>query len=136
MNLYPDCIPGCDWRFKTSIRAGSKRQGLSMGWQELQGRLKGFAEVLDALLRNRWRALVALCAGLAVAAALLIAFRSGHSGAAGVTPYPPELAPVSFGGAGNVIPHEPIRAEAKAAGDDEQGWAGLFSDVTDVFKGA
>jgi poly-gamma-glutamate synthesis protein (capsule biosynthesis protein) len=38
--------------------------------------------------------------------------------------------------AGDVIPHEPIRAEAKAAGDDAQGWAGLFSDVTDVFKGA
>jgi poly-gamma-glutamate synthesis protein (capsule biosynthesis protein) len=107
-----------------------------MDWQELQGRMKEFAELLDAVLRKRWRVLVALCAGLAVAAALLIALRSGHSAAAVVTPYPHELAHVSFAVAGDVIPHEPIRAEAKAAGDDAQGWAGLFSDVTDVFKGA
>jgi poly-gamma-glutamate synthesis protein (capsule biosynthesis protein) len=34
-----------------------------------------------------------------------------------------------------VIPHEPVRAAARAAGDGEPGWAALFADVADVFEG-
>ena len=47
-----------------------------------------------------------------------------------VTPYPHELAQVSFAVAGDVIPHEPVRAAAAAAGDGEQGWAALFSAMS------
>jgi poly-gamma-glutamate synthesis protein (capsule biosynthesis protein) len=50
-----------------------------------------------------------------------------------VTPYPHDLARVSFAVAGDVIPHEPIKAEA---GTDEPGWGELFSQVADVFSGA
>jgi len=52
------------------------------------------------------------------------------------TPYPHELAKVSFAVAGDVIPHEPVRASAEAAGGGVQGWGALFSDVNDVLKGA
>jgi len=51
-------------------------------------------------------------------------------------PYPHEIGQVSFAVAGDVIPHEAVRAAASAAGDGEQGWAALFSDVADVFHGA
>jgi poly-gamma-glutamate synthesis protein (capsule biosynthesis protein) len=53
-----------------------------------------------------------------------------------VTPYPHDLGQVSFAVAGDVIPHEPVRAAAAASGDGEAGWAALFSDVTDVFQSA
>jgi poly-gamma-glutamate synthesis protein (capsule biosynthesis protein) len=58
-----------------------------------------------------------------------------------VVPYPHELAQVSFAVAGDVIPHEPVRAAAGAAvaaGDatNTQGWGALFSDVSDVFEKA
>ncbi|WP_162601202.1 CapA family protein [Occallatibacter savannae] len=58
-----------------------------------------------------------------------------HGAAAAPTPYPHELAKVSFAVAGDVIPHEPVRASAEAAGGGVQGWGSLFSDVDDVFKG-
>lgn len=56
----------------------------------------------------------------------------------GATPasYPHELARVTFAVGGDVIPHEPVRASAEAAGGGEQGWASLLGDVDDVFKGA
>jgi poly-gamma-glutamate synthesis protein (capsule biosynthesis protein) len=53
-----------------------------------------------------------------------------------VVPYPHELAQVSFAVAGDVIPHEPVRAAAAAAGDGAVGWGALFSDVSDVFEKA
>jgi poly-gamma-glutamate capsule biosynthesis protein CapA/YwtB (metallophosphatase superfamily) len=53
-----------------------------------------------------------------------------------VVPYPHELARVSFAVAGDVIPHEAVRAAAAADGPDVQGWTALFSDVADVFNGA
>jgi len=56
--------------------------------------------------------------------------------AAAPTPYPHELAKVSFAVAGDVIPHEPVRASAEAAGGGVQGWVSLFSGVDDLFKGA
>jgi hypothetical protein len=56
--------------------------------------------------------------------------------AATPTPYPHEIAKVTFAVAGDVIPHEPVRAAAEAAGGGVQGWGSLFADVDDVFKGA
>jgi poly-gamma-glutamate synthesis protein (capsule biosynthesis protein) len=85
-------------------------------------------------LRKHWLLLGAL--GLAlIGAALLTAFH-GQRSAAVVTPYPHDLAQVSFAVAGDVIPHDPVRAAAKAAGDGEPGWAALFADVSDVFERA
>jgi len=55
---------------------------------------------------------------------------------AAVTPYPHELAQVSFTVAGDVIPHEAVRASAAAAGEGEKGWESLFSAVADVFQRA
>ncbi len=86
------------------------------------------------LKMDRYMAAGAICLALA-AAAVFSAFH-GERLAAVVTPYPHDLAQVSFAVAGDVIPHEPIRAEAKAAGDDAQAWASLLSQVSDVFKGA
>ena len=50
-------------------------------------------------------------------------------------PYPHELARVSFAVAGDVIPHDAVRAAAAAGGEGAQGWAALFNDVSDVFQG-
>ncbi len=62
--------------------------------------------------------------------------RFGLQAAKPVVPYPHELAHISFAVAGDVIPHEAVRAAAAAAGDDVQGWTALLSDVSDVFKSA
>ena len=107
-----------------------------MGWQGLERRTREFAQVMESVVRKRRRALAAVCVGALVGAALLTACRSGHGAAAVVTPYPHDLAQVTFAVAGDVIPHEPVRAAAKAAGDGEPGWAALFADVADVFEGA
>ncbi|MGO9638224.1 MAG: CapA family protein [Terracidiphilus sp.] len=53
-----------------------------------------------------------------------------------VTPYPRELAKVSFAVAGDVIPHGAVRAAAAAAGEGAAGWSALFADVADVFERA
>jgi poly-gamma-glutamate synthesis protein (capsule biosynthesis protein) len=71
----------------------------------------------------------------AIGAALLLGSHGGRSAAAAV-PYPHELAQVSFAVAGDVIPHEPVRAAATAAGDGAAGWGALFADVADVFEHA
>ena len=76
-----------------------------------------------------------LLAVAAIGAALLLGYRTSRSAAA-VTPYPHELAQVSFAVAGDVIPHEPVRAAATAAGAGAAGWDALFSDVADVFQHA
>jgi poly-gamma-glutamate synthesis protein (capsule biosynthesis protein) len=75
-----------------------------------------------------------------VGTALLGGFH-GRRLAAVVAPYPHELAQVSFAVAGDVIPHEAVRAAAGAAvaaGDptNSQGWGALLSGVSDVFKRA
>jgi poly-gamma-glutamate synthesis protein (capsule biosynthesis protein) len=72
---------------------------------------------------------------LAVIGAALLGFHAVRPAAA-VAPYPHELAQVSFAVAGDVIPHEPVRAAAVAAGEGAQGWGALFADVADVLKGA
>jgi poly-gamma-glutamate synthesis protein (capsule biosynthesis protein) len=106
-----------------------------MDWHGLEQMMREFAQALDSILRRRRRTLAAVCVGLAVGAVLLSAYRSGHSAAAVVAPYPHDLAQVSFAVAGDVIPHEAVKASAAAAGDGEPGWAALFSDVADVFEG-
>jgi len=81
-----------------------------------------------------------LLALAAVAATILVGSRDRRL-AAVVVPYPHELAQVSFAVAGDVIPHEAVRAAAGAAataGDptNSQGWGALFSEVADVFQHA
>jgi poly-gamma-glutamate synthesis protein (capsule biosynthesis protein) len=96
-----------------------------------------FKTRLVPALRRHWR-LAGGGALLLIASALGAAWLAGsHAGrsAAAALPYPHELAQVSFAVAGDVIPHEPVRAAAAAAGDGAQGWGALFSDVSDVFKG-
>jgi poly-gamma-glutamate capsule biosynthesis protein CapA/YwtB (metallophosphatase superfamily) len=53
-----------------------------------------------------------------------------------VAPFPHDLAQVSFAVAGDVIPHEAVKAAAAANGKDEAGWADLLSQVSDVFQSA
>ena len=107
------------------------------GWRA--GRLgAGFGARLVAGLRKHWRLATggALLLAVAVVAATLLAGSHGRRLAAVVVPYPHETAQVSFAVAGDVIPHEPVRAAAAAAGDGAEGWGALFSDVSDVFKRA
>ena len=103
----------------------------------------GFAARLAPGLRRHWRLFGggALLLTVAAVATVLMAGSHGHRLAAVVAPYPHELAQVSFAVAGDVIPHEPVRAAAAAAaatGDptNSQGWGALFSDVSDVFERA
>ena len=99
----------------------------------------GFPErirgAVHSWLRKHWRLAAGTLAVAVTGALLLTAFSAGRH-AAVVVPYPHDLAQVSFAVAGDVIPHEPVRAAAAAAGDGEQGWAALFSGVSDVFSGA
>jgi len=76
------------------------------------------AQRIKSALRNHWRP-AAACALLLVAAAIAaVSFGvRGSRSAAAVVPYPHELAQLSFAVAGDVIPHEAIRAAASAAGD-------------------
>ncbi len=82
-----------------------------------------------------WRLLTGLL-GLSIMAAALHAGLAHRNHAAIAVPYPHDLAQVSFAVAGDVIPHEAVKAAATAAGDGSQGWAALFSDVADVFHNA
>jgi hypothetical protein len=91
-------------------------------------------------MRIAWKA-AALMALLMVGAGVGWIARGPHRLAAVVAPYPHDLAEVKFAVAGDVIPHEPVRAAAKnalEAGDptNSQGWGALFSDVADVFEQA
>jgi len=91
---------------------------------------------LTPALRKHWQLASggALLLVAAFGAALLVSSHSSHPAAA-TLPYPHDLAQVSFAVAGDVIPHEPVRAAAAAAGEGAAGWSALFSDVSDVFKG-
>jgi hypothetical protein len=51
-------------------------------------------------------------------------------------PFPHDLAKVSFAVAGDVIPHEAVRAAAAADGEGVEGWSGLFNEVSDIFRSA
>jgi poly-gamma-glutamate capsule biosynthesis protein CapA/YwtB (metallophosphatase superfamily) len=84
-----------------------------------------------------WLIAIALLAGIASFVLLTgSGVRFGLNAAKPVVPYPHELARVSFAIAGDVIPHEAVRAAAAAEGSDVQGWTALFSEVSDVFQSA
>ncbi|MGP8175030.1 MAG: CapA family protein [Terracidiphilus sp.] len=110
----------------------------------IQGRRfgSGFGAKLVPSLRKHWR-LASSGALLFAAAAIGAVWLAGSHGqrlAAAQLPYPHEIAEVSFAVAGDVIPHQPVRAAAAAAAGADptnaQGWGALFSDVSDVFQGA
>ncbi len=109
----------------------------------MKGKLTGVGQLMRASararlgpgLRRHWRWLLGALGVSALGVALIPAYLVRQH-AAVVTPYPHELAHVSFAVAGDVIPHEAVRAAAAAAGEGEQGWAALFSDVADVFEKA
>ena len=86
-----------------------------------------------ALKGRRW--IGDLLAVAAIGAILVAGSRSVPVMAVAV-PYPHDLGQVSFAVAGDVIPHQAVREAAAAEGTDEAGWQGLFSDVSDVFKGS
>ena len=92
----------------------------------------------EPVKRSRWLygVIPLFAVGAALIPTVLIPALHGRQHAAVVTPYPHDLGQVSFAVAGDVIPHEAVRAAAAAAGDGEQGWAALFSDTADVFDGA
>jgi len=92
-------------------------------------------KIRGILRSNLQRAGAAVVLLTAISAALLMGAHSRRSSAA-QAPYPHELAQVSFAIAGDVIPHEPVRAAAAAAGEGSAGWSALFADVADVFKSA
>ena len=89
---------------------------------------------LPARLASRRYGLLALLAAIALAGGL-VGFRSMRHAAGPVAPYPHELTRVTFAVAGDVIPHEAVKAAAAAAGPGEQGWADLLKPVADVFEG-
>lgn len=110
----------------------------------IQGRRlgSGFGASLVSGLRKHGR-LASSGALLFAAAAISAALLAGSHGqrlAAAQLPYPHEIAQVSFAVAGDVIPHQPVRAAAAAAAGadptNSQGWGALLSDVSDVFQGA
>ena len=73
--------------------------------------------------------------GLVAAAAYFAGVPAFLNRAAAPAPYPHELARVTFAVGGDVIPHEPVRAAAEAAGGGTAGWGSLLGDVNDVFEG-
>jgi hypothetical protein len=79
---------------------------------------------------------VMILLGIVVGAAYFAGYPTRVNRAGSVAPYPHELARVSFAVGGDVIPHEPVRAAAEAAGGGAEGWGSLLADVSDVFKGA
>ena len=93
----------------------------------------------DAGQKIRFRAArlgAAVLALISICALAPATFTACQGTRAPVTPYPHDLGQVSFAVAGDVIPHEPVRASAAAAGEGEAGWAALFSNVADVFQSA
>jgi poly-gamma-glutamate synthesis protein (capsule biosynthesis protein) len=95
----------------------------------------GFGARFFSALRKHGRLAGGVLAAVAVGAALLAGFHASRPAAA-VVPYPHQLAQVSFAVAGDVIPHESVRAAAAAAGEGAAGWSALFSGVSDVFQKA
>ena len=85
-------------------------------------------------LRRRRRQIADLLAVAEIGAILLAGYRSIPV-AAVVVPYPHDLGQVTFAVAGDVIPHQAVREASAAAGTGADGWAALFSDVSDVFHG-
>ncbi len=78
---------------------------------------------------------VIILLGLVATAAYFAGVPAYLNRAAAPAPYPHELAKVTFAVGGDVIPHEPVRAAAEAAGGGPDGWGSLLGDVNDVFEG-
>jgi poly-gamma-glutamate capsule biosynthesis protein CapA/YwtB (metallophosphatase superfamily) len=112
-----------------------RRLGHAVDWT-MQGRRlgAGLGQRLIPSLRTHWRLAggVLLLGVAAISAVLLSGFHAARP-AAVVAPYPHELAQITFAVGGDVIPHEPVRAAAVAAGEGSAGWGALFSDVSDIF---
>ena len=111
-------------------------------WMKAGG--EGLPPALEEPKATAWLGLSPQAAALAVVILLGLVilgggYFSGFSArtrsAGSPVPYPHETARVSFAVAGDVIPHEPVRAAADAAGGGVQGWGSLLSDVSDVFEG-
>ena len=110
---------------------------------KLTGPDEGLPPVNDSEKAN-WLAISPRAAALAVllllgtvlGTAYFVGFPTRFRRAAAASPFPHEVAKVSFAVGGDVIPHEAVRAAAAAAGGGIQGWEALLSDVSDVFKGA
>jgi len=115
--------------------SGRRRIRAVAGASAGPGRRLATAALGVVFLRRYWRWAAGFVALVAVGAALVPAFH-GRRQAATAIPYPHDEVQVSFAVAGDVIPHEAVRAAAKAAGEGEPGWAALFADVADVFEGA
>jgi len=79
---------------------------------------------------------VVILLGLVVVGGYFSGFSAHMRPAGSPSPYPHELARASFAVAGDVIPHEPVRAAAEAAGGGVQGWGSLLAEVSDVFESA
>ena len=79
--------------------------------------MRDTAGQFGGVLRKHWRTLAVIGIGLAAGTALFTVMRSSHGASAVATPYPHDLAQVNFAVAGDVIPHEAVRAAAAAAGD-------------------
>jgi poly-gamma-glutamate synthesis protein (capsule biosynthesis protein) len=91
------------------------------------------------LLRRNARQSGDLAALALIVLLLAVAFRTAPPvvvAAEAVTPYPHDVAQVSFAIAGDVIPHEAVKNAAGAAGEGVSGWAALFSEVADLFQSA
>jgi len=98
---------------------------------------QSFASALRAH-RGLWAGGALLFAAALVATLLAGSHTLRH--AAVIAPYPHELAQVTFAAAGDIIPHDAVRAAAAAAAPTDstnsQGWGALLSDVADVFQKA
>jgi poly-gamma-glutamate capsule biosynthesis protein CapA/YwtB (metallophosphatase superfamily) len=103
------------------MAAASRKDGLHFG--------------KNVSLSVRRVAILSACLLAALAGGTAACTRAAQ-GAAVVVPYPHDVAQVSFAVAGDVIPHQAVRDAAAAAGEGEQGWAALFSHVSDVFQNA
>src|SRR5665213_804922 len=120
---------------------GIGRRGRSAGARAMRigmnaGQWSGWTGLaVKAFLRKHGRQLADLFLLIGIGCILAVSRRSVPV-AAVVVPYPHDVAQVSFAVAGDVIPHQAVREAANAAGEGQQGWAGLFSDVNDVFHSA
>ena len=91
---------------------------LAIDWAFGGGARTGIRPALKSTLERHWRAgLVVLLLGASALAGYRFAGLPQHKPAAAVAPYPHELAQVSFAVAGDVIPHEAVRAAAIAGGE-------------------
>jgi len=107
----------------------SHGEGIPPGQGTGAGNLLGLSPQAAALT-------VMILLGLSLGGAYFTGFPANLHRAIAPAPYPHELARVNFAIGGDVIPHEPVRAAAEAAGGGPEGWGSLLGDVRDVFEGA